>query len=325
MERLLECKYITCAGAGLKMMCYFGVLKALERYCHNWTDHVRDNVVGITGTSAGALLALILALGLTHDEVEHIVQPFVDNARQIIPNPDLTVLLHNFGLDRGDSARRNIAQLLQLRGLSDDITLGRMYQLTRCHFSCTATNINDATNVIFDHITHPNMRVVDAVFTSACVPIMFAPVEINGDMYVDGCFTNNLPLHFPPQETLVISVMPHGRLGVKQWSDFVTSLVGVAIGNQYERKTQYVAKVKCDITVTLPPAIRDRPGMDITMGSKTLIEMNTMGYYRVVRELYPTIVYVVERIVETFIIPHVVTETTTRGCDATSAEHAPYR
>lgn len=306
MNNILACKHITCGGAGLKINCYLGVLRALERACAargtSWTDHVRDNVETLIGSSAGAIMALVLALGITADEIAVIVQP-ISEARRIVPNPDLGVLWSRYGLERGEFARAIIAQILSLRGLSVDITLARMHALTRRHFACTGTNVNTGLNVIFDHTSHPDLRVVDAVFISMCVPIIFAPVQLGDDLYVDGALTDNLPCLHAPEETMVIVVVEPQRLEVAHWSGYMTALMTMGMGAQMPLRRALLQRAGCELSITLPPCLRDRPGMDMTFDAAAFAQLTTLGYYRVERFIHPKLEEVVRYLVN-FAITH---------------------
>ena len=52
-----------------------------------------------------------------------------------------------------------------------------------------ATNINSGKITYFQEGS-----VLDAVLASAAIPVLFDPVEIDGDLYVDGGVLDNFPL-----------------------------------------------------------------------------------------------------------------------------------
>lgn len=51
----------------------------------------------------------------------------------------------------------------------------------------------------------PHVSVCVAVIASMAVPLVFEPVKINGDVYVDGALQMNMPTHiYPIEETMYI-------------------------------------------------------------------------------------------------------------------------
>ena len=44
------------------------------------------------------------------------------------------------------------------------------------------------------HHTHPEWKVIDAVYASSCLPVLFEPFEHSGDYYIDGGVLKNYPL-----------------------------------------------------------------------------------------------------------------------------------
>lgn len=285
-DRFLSCKYISCCGAGLKGNCYVGMIEAFECYFRkhmnmSWSEWVKANIKGTCGSSAGALLALILQLGIDAATAKRIVTPLVSNVRQLLPHPDIGVLISHYGIEKGNVIRQIISDALTARGLTPDITFQCMYDLTRIEFACTGTNLRTGKPVYFHRSTHPEMRVKDAVFISACVPLMFAPLEYNGDIYVDGALTANLPIYFPIEETAVFAVEPVDQRHVKGWVDYMSAIVGLGVDAQKPLERSIIAKAGCDLTVRTYPELRDREPMDMSMNAATMQELHTLGFYQV--------------------------------------------
>ena len=292
MEEIENCKYISCCGAGLKGNCYIGVIEAFETYFKQkrtitWQEWTRLNIKGTCGSSAGALMALCINLGLTSKTMKKIMHPIFTDARNLIPNPDIGVLISNYGLDKGVVIRNMVTDALGARGLNNDITFECMYDLTRIDFCCTGTNLNSGTTVYFHKSTHPTMKVIDAIFISASVPLLFAPMEYGGEIYVDGALTANLPIKYPVQETLVLAVDQVDHHSINKWMDFMGAIVGIGINAQKTLEQSLLENVGCNITVNLYPELRNKDSMDMDMDSKALSQLATLGFYQVYKTLCP--------------------------------------
>lgn len=58
------------------------------------------------------------------------------------------------------------------------------------------TSLVTGNAVVMSHVTHPQVHVARAVFASMLIPFLFSPVNIGGDLYVDGAVSGqNFPLH----------------------------------------------------------------------------------------------------------------------------------
>lgn len=290
-HRLVDCSYICVSGAGLKIMAYLGAMSALEEhmshaYGISWSDYLRS-VRGISGASAGAVVALALTLQLSAIQWYELMHPLAESVRNLVPHPDIAVLIKNYGIEQGGVLRTLIARALTMAGLSDDITLERMYKLTRREFCCTGTNLNTCKPCTFHHSTHGDMRVVDAVFISACVPILFAPIQYNGDMYVDGSLSRNIPDLFPMEETLMLSLPCAERLRIASWPGYVSALVMIGSAAQKERDAAMRARAKCDVVLRMCDKLRDAEQMDFSMGAQTYQRFHSAGYAHMLGELFP--------------------------------------
>ena len=292
MESIEKCKYISCCGAGLKGNCYIGIIEAFEMFFKSkrkisWQEWTRTNIKGTCGSSAGALMALCINLGLTSKTMKKIMHPIFMDARNLIPNPDIGVLISNYGLDKGAVIRNMITDALGARGLNNDITFECMYDLTRIDFCCTGTNLNSGTTVYFHKSTHPSMKVIDAIFISASVPLLFAPMEYDNEIYVDGALTANLPIKYPISETLVLAVDQIDHHSINKWMDFMGAIVGIGINAQKTLEQSILENVGCNITVNLYPELRNKDSMDMDMDSRALSQLATLGFYQVYKTLYP--------------------------------------
>lgn len=322
-NRLVDCSYICVSGAGLKIMAYLGAMTALEEhmsraYGISWNDYLRG-VRGISGASAGAIVALALTLQLSATQWYELMHPLAESVRNLVPHPDIAVLIKNYGIEQGNVLRTLIARALAMAGLSDDITLECMYKLTRREFCCTGTNLNTCRPCTFHHSTHGDMKVVDAVFISACVPILFAPIQYNGDMYVDGSLSCNIPDRFPMEETLMLSLPDAERFHITSWPDYVSALVMVGSAAQKERDATMRARAKRDIVLRMCDKLRDAGSMDFSMGAQTYQRFYSVGYAHMLNELFPsfrkTIVNLLSTMIHLFTLVWYAEDECIRGVD----------
>ena len=186
----MNIKNIIINGGGPTIFNAYGALKQsnLEGV---WTH---DNVESYYGTSAGGILAVILALQYSWEELDdfiikrpwqHVWKINIMNVYEYYLNKGI------FGTELFDDF---LGPLFKGKDLELTITMREFYEIFKKNIFLYAVNLTTFEITEFSHITHPNMKVLDAVHASAALPILFKPVEYEGNLYTDGGFLLNYPL-----------------------------------------------------------------------------------------------------------------------------------
>ena len=81
------------------------------------------------------------------------------------------------------------------KDLELDITLHDFYQVSKKEIHFYATSYGPFELVDISYKTHPEWKLVDAIYASCCLPILFYPfVHDDGQYYIDGGVLKNYPL-----------------------------------------------------------------------------------------------------------------------------------
>lgn len=109
----------------------------------------------------------------------------------------------------------------------------------------SVTNLNSGTNEIIS-----KGKLIDTIIASCAIPLLFKPISINGNLYVDGGVLNNLsiePLLENCNKTIGISVCTHlfkqEIKGLKQISE---RCIQLAIWNTMQERFK-----SCDIAIEI--------------------------------------------------------------------------
>jgi NTE family protein/lysophospholipid hydrolase len=152
-------------GGGARGMAHIGVLRAIEEL------GLEVDMVG--GTSSGALIAALYAIGLDHEAMHNAAKEFI-NPKQMF---DYTLPMISF---LGGRHFTNI-----IRKLFGEIQI----EDTWLEFFCVSSNLTRATEMI--HRRGPLWKYLRA---TASLPMFFPPVVDHGDLLIDGGLVNFLPL-----------------------------------------------------------------------------------------------------------------------------------
>jgi NTE family protein len=145
------------------------------------------------------------------------------------------------GLNEHDGLRAVIQRTIEVRRFAD----------LRLPFECAATNIREASEAWFSA-----GDLIDAVLASASVPVLFPPVEIDGEWYIDGGVLKDVPLPRAVERgATTIYVLGTGRLA-QPWNTPKRPL-GMAFQASWvarkHRFQQDLAAVPDHVTVHLLP------------------------------------------------------------------------
>ena len=155
---------------------------------------------GVAGTSIGAIFAASLASGMDMKDILGIARhtSLID-----LVSPHISNLMTHHGLDVGGT----VISFLDGHLGNEMKTFKQLYDETHIHLHVYVTNLNKCKSESISHLTHPDMPVAKGVFMSMCLPPLFAPVEMDGDMYVDGGIMNNYPIDtFDPKHSIGFTV-----------------------------------------------------------------------------------------------------------------------
>ncbi|MQT30721.1 BamA/TamA family outer membrane protein [Pseudomonas helleri] len=187
------------SGGAARGLAHVGVLKALEEQ--------GIHIDAIAGTSMGAVIGGLYASGYKIDELEKLAlsidwqEALSDSpAREDVPfrrkQDDRDFLVRqklsfrddgSLGLPLGVIQGQNLALLLEsLLAHSSDV---RDFDKLPIPFRAVATDIVSGEKVVFRKGHLPQV-----IRASMSIPAVFAPVEINGQLLVDGGMVDNIPV-----------------------------------------------------------------------------------------------------------------------------------
>jgi len=241
-----------------------GAIAALETYMGSdafaqW----RSSLKGVSGCSAGCFTALAILLGVTMDQLQ-------DSFPLANFMPRLTRDIHSIAKHLGTSNVDMIVDvasaILNHGGLSSSVTLEHLYRFTRvdCKFVCTS--LSRRCRVYLSHVSHPHVRVVDAIAASCCIPGVFRPVCIDGDYMVDGNLLESTPVPFPTTQTLYIVVGAEeytmGELDAASYLDSLMSII-TRFDEQQSRIPHHRRIRVSDTSAVFNPLINDDEATNI--------------------------------------------------------------
>lgn len=184
------------SGGGAKGFAHIGVLKVI--------DSLGIKIDYIGGTSMGAVIGGLYASGYSARQIDSVFRQtdFDELLRDYIPRSSknffekrndemyaVSLPFNKFRLGIPTALSKGTYNYNLLAGLAHPVRHVRDFSQLPIPFFCVATDIETGETVVLD-----KGYLVQAIQASSAFPSLFAPVEIDGRILVDGGVTDNYPV-----------------------------------------------------------------------------------------------------------------------------------
>ena len=182
------------SGGGVNCIAFLGALKYLIE--NQTIDGNFKNFKNIVCVSGSAFYILPLLLGCSLGVLTKVCMEFDNETLVDFTTFDLNRLFENFGLYDNSFIENLCSVILKNNNFSEKITLLELYEYTTVNFVLKTTNISKYRIEYINHISHPDLSVIEAIKMTTCVPLLFQPIKYNDDLYVDGGLCGNYPIEY---------------------------------------------------------------------------------------------------------------------------------
>ena len=187
-------RHLVLSGGGTSGLVAFGALRASQQQQPQplWSH---DDIVSIDAVSAGTILAILIALRFDWDDAETYL---VKRPWHHVIKSDLYGMLGAFerrGMWGQEIFEELLSPLLLAKNLDKTSTLDDLHRVSGIDVHLYTVAMKERCELVdLSHRTHPTWTIIEAVYASSCVPVLFAPLFKDGIGYVDGGILLNYPL-----------------------------------------------------------------------------------------------------------------------------------
>ena len=202
-------KNLVFEGGGVKGIAYVGALEVLEK------EGILKDIKRVAGTSAGAMVAVLVGLGYTAEELKETLwkisfRRFLDKSWGLIRNTDR--LINDYGWYKGEFFRNLMAEHIQAKTGNGEVTFKDINKMRKNgkpfrDIYLIGADLSTGFSKVFSASTTPDVKVADAARISMSIPLIFAAVKgCNGDdhIYVDGGLLDNYAIKVFDRKDYVI-------------------------------------------------------------------------------------------------------------------------
>jgi NTE family protein len=175
-------------GGGVRGLCYVGALQAVEE------AGLRPQVKAVAGTSAGAITAALIAMGYSADELrQELLGMRLGMFEDGLLTGPIRVITH-YGFFRGDTFLHWMRDRVQQKVGNRTATFKQVHAKTGIDLRVVVCNLSTRSPQVLSHTASPDMELALGVRMSMSIPLFFAAVRDQGQVFVDGGTVWNYPL-----------------------------------------------------------------------------------------------------------------------------------
>ncbi len=263
-------KNIVFSGGSIKGICHIGVLKRLidERLVD------LKKLRAVAGTSAGSLLAVLVVLGFSIDEIWKFI--FDIDMKKMV-NPDFFMVLKKCGVDTGQIIYNLFEEIIAAQTGIKHINFKQLFEITKIHLIIVGSCLTTKEAVYFDHINTPNFKVSVAIRISISMPGFFTPVTIDGKKYVDGAVLDNYAMGLfknELDETIGSLISDDYNTNYNYPEEYFLAILNLFLHHFYEK----TALLYQQNTIYVKPSSSDVFIFNFDVNNKTKIDLFNTGY-----------------------------------------------
>lgn len=241
------------SGGGVRGLSLVGALHVLEE--HSCLNNLKTYI----GTSIGALICSLLAIGYTtselNDEVWKLNMP---SLRDI----NVWNVTKHYGLDSGKEIEKWMCSLFKAKSVSKHITFKQLFDKNNITLVLTGTCINTHSLVKFNYLETPDLEIVKAIRMSISLPLIFTAPRFHQKIIIDGGLLDNFPLsclkdHPPPLGTSVLALkLTHSyslhkgsSIAIHSFQDYCRHLFYTFMDEISTLKMNNLQDISCEIDI----------------------------------------------------------------------------
>ena len=159
----------------------------------------QEKIESIWATSVGTLIATLLALKI---EWKSVIKYFINVPIKQLDNLNLDMCVSMFNdcgiLDKTFFIKL-LASLFKSKYLDiETITLNDFFEYSKIELNFFAIEFDTMNTTNFNHHDYPDIKLLDALYSSCTFPYLFKPNKVNDKIYLDG----GLNVHYPSKYCL---------------------------------------------------------------------------------------------------------------------------
>jgi predicted acylesterase/phospholipase RssA len=199
-------RHIVLSGGTVYGLSIYGAIREL----HEKKMWKHEDIKSIYATSAGTLMAVIIAMGVEWEIIDIYLTRRPWNKVFKLSMHSLLNSYSNCGILGIEAIEDTLKPLFISKDVKPTITLQEFYNRFDIDLHFMTVQLDTFKLIDVSYRTHPYWTVCEAVYASACAPILFKPFMKKGKAYTDG----GLIANYPVQQCMETIEKDEGIIGI---------------------------------------------------------------------------------------------------------------
>lgn len=270
---------IAFSGGGVHTIAFIGCVKYLEE-----TKNI-DSIINVIGSSGGALVALMVVINLSHQEMKECIHEVYSQNTQLFSTSIKKIfnIPKKFGMMDSKLIDIFVRTVLKKKAIEENVTFLELIKKTGKYLVIPVTNLTQNKREYLSVDTYPEMNIITAIQMSTSIPILFEPIKYYSDLYVDSLIYCNFPIDFFksfPINTLGLNLVDvkSEKSDIKTFSQYCSLLCDSIFSSLYKSSLNTDKYNICDVSI--PPTIKnfDFYRFKFVLDSDIIDELVQIGY-----------------------------------------------
>ena len=216
-------EHLSLSSAGPNGLIQLGIVfQALQQNIFSIHD-----LKSIHGTSCGSIIAVLLSLNIP---IQEIVDYVITRKWNKWLKPNLEHFMSQKGCVSIECIEDIIASFFNAYDISLSMTMKELYEHNHIDLHIYTTAVTNLVPVDINHITFPDLRVIQAICMSSSVPILFTPVKYQDEYYIDGGLLTHCPfISKNPETVLYILIDYKPKFNLESPLEFIQHIMAKSV------------------------------------------------------------------------------------------------
>jgi NTE family protein len=278
-EHIVDYDTLTLAGGSSKGFLILGALQYMQ------DNYLLNNIKNYVGTSAGAMIGYLLAIG--YKPIEIMVYICCNQLMEKMSHFNIVAMINNQGASSFSSIHENLEKIT-IDKIGFFPTLRDLKEKFGKTLICVTYNITENKTEYLSEETHPNLPCLTALRMTSNLPLIFDNYKYGNSFYVDGGVCDNFPIDIADKigkKVLGITFMSSGSNFSKEADinilEFIYKLMCVPISQIEEYKLKNVSE-KCKVIKLENDKLKF---FNFNVNSKDKLDYFSDGYEQIKKQL----------------------------------------
>jgi NTE family protein len=270
---------LTLAGGSTKGIMILGALQYAQ------DNYLLNNVVNYIGTSVGAIIGYLLAIGYT--PIEIMVYICCNQLLEKMLHFNIVAMINGHGASSFNNIQETLEKMT-IQKIGFFPTLKDLKNKFGKTFICTTYNITEDKTEYLSHENYPELPCLTAIRMSSNLPLIFENYKYGNSLFTDGGISDNFPIDIGDKigkKVLGISLVSEQTNFSKEPNinvlEFIYKLICIPISKIEEYKLKNISE-KCKIVRLKDNKLKF---FDFDINSKDKLELFSNGYQQMKEQM----------------------------------------